>query len=60
MQKKDIDYEYVICAIHDVISWFDNFGYNEYGIACKDYFEDHEEINERLKRALKEIMNRGE
>lgn len=39
-------------ALERAKEWFESFGYNAYGIAVCDDFEDHEAIVEEIKYAL--------
>lgn len=39
-------------ALERAQEWFSNFGYNVYGIAVSDDFEDHTEIIQEIKYAL--------
>jgi len=39
-------------ALERAEEWFENFGYNAYGVAVSDDFEDHTEIIQEIKDAL--------
>lgn len=48
----------MICAIHDAVFWFENFGYNAYGIACDHDFPDHKQIETQLKEVLQTLQDK--
>lgn len=47
----------LVSAVKDALHWFSTFGYNSYGIACKDDFEDHVNVEIRLREALADHIN---
>jgi len=57
--SKDRKIKEMKAALDSAKVWFSKFGFNVYGVAVSDDFEDHTEILEEIKAAL-EIEKREE
>lgn len=49
---KDTKIKEMKAALEKAKEWFEDFGYNAYGIAVSDDVEDHTEVLEEIKYAL--------
>jgi len=50
--SKDLKIKAMKAALESAEVWFSNFGFNVYGVAVSDDFEDHTEILQEIKDAL--------
>lgn len=50
--SKDTKIKEMKAALERAKEWFESFGYNAFGIAVSDDFEDHTEILQQIKDAL--------
>jgi len=50
--SKDTKIKEMKAVLERAKEWFSNFGYNVYGVAVCDDFEDHTEIIQEIKYAL--------